>query len=186
MTKIYSYIIKTDLGFAPNPHHGFCTLATCKPGIRRGAQIGDWVVGISPKKSGNKIVYVMEVSEKVTISEYFNNPRFELKKPYWGFDNIKKCGDNIYRPLADGGFEQLPSYHSFSDQTKTEKQKRKDINGKYVLISYKFRYFGIQQAFPLEEKFGFLIAGRFFKNTFSKKEEQAALEHFSQLIDELQ
>ena len=28
---LYSYIVKHDNGFAPNPFHGFCTLACCKP-----------------------------------------------------------------------------------------------------------------------------------------------------------
>ena len=31
MTKLYSYIVATDSGFSPNPFHGFCTLACCKP-----------------------------------------------------------------------------------------------------------------------------------------------------------
>jgi hypothetical protein len=34
-----------DTGFAPNPFHDFLTLATCKPDIRKKAQIGDWVLG---------------------------------------------------------------------------------------------------------------------------------------------
>ena len=35
---LYSYTVAADTGFAPNPFHGFCTLACCKPGIRRTAQ----------------------------------------------------------------------------------------------------------------------------------------------------
>ena len=36
MAKGYSYIITRDYGFAPNPFGGVCTLATCKPKIRKG------------------------------------------------------------------------------------------------------------------------------------------------------
>jgi len=35
--KVYSYIVAYDSGFAPNPFHGICTLACCKPTIRRTA-----------------------------------------------------------------------------------------------------------------------------------------------------
>ena len=41
---LYSYVITRDYGFAPNPFGGICTLATCKPGIRNHATVGDWVV----------------------------------------------------------------------------------------------------------------------------------------------
>ena len=41
--KFYSYVIPRDYGFAPNPYFGYCTLADCKPGIRKMAQTGDWV-----------------------------------------------------------------------------------------------------------------------------------------------
>ena len=34
---VYSYIVAYDSGFAPNPFHGTCTLACCKPTIRRTA-----------------------------------------------------------------------------------------------------------------------------------------------------
>ena len=43
--SLFSYVVRYDSGFAPNPFHGFCTLATCKPGIRAHANVGDWVVG---------------------------------------------------------------------------------------------------------------------------------------------
>ena len=41
MVKLYSYIVAVDSGFAPNPFHGFCTIATCKPRIRKTAEIGE-------------------------------------------------------------------------------------------------------------------------------------------------
>ena len=44
--KLYSYIITEDTGFSPNPFWGCCTLADCKPEIRRNAKVGDWIVGL--------------------------------------------------------------------------------------------------------------------------------------------
>src|SRR5712671_5339411 len=34
--RLYSYVVARDFGFAPNPFFGVCTLATCKPDIRKG------------------------------------------------------------------------------------------------------------------------------------------------------
>ncbi len=42
---LYTYFIPFDNGAAPNPFGGICTLAICKPVIRRNAKAGDWVVG---------------------------------------------------------------------------------------------------------------------------------------------
>ena len=33
---VYEYVMTSDSGFAPNPFHGACTLACCKPKIRKG------------------------------------------------------------------------------------------------------------------------------------------------------
>ena len=43
--RLFSYTIPIDDGAAPNPFHGMCTLAICKPGIRRVAKKGDWIAG---------------------------------------------------------------------------------------------------------------------------------------------
>jgi hypothetical protein len=40
--QVYSYVIDHDPGFAPNPFHGICTLAGCKPKIRQYTEVGDY------------------------------------------------------------------------------------------------------------------------------------------------
>ena len=50
--NFYVYVVAKDGGFAPNPFHGVCTLACCKPRIRSRARIGDWVLGLTPKGPG--------------------------------------------------------------------------------------------------------------------------------------
>lgn len=40
--RVYSYVMIADNGFAPNPYYGICTLACCKPRIRKG--VGDYVI----------------------------------------------------------------------------------------------------------------------------------------------
>ena len=51
MSRVYMYVVDRDFGFAPNPFHGVCTLATCKPAIRKGARVGDWVIGMGGSRS---------------------------------------------------------------------------------------------------------------------------------------
>ena len=45
--SVFVYVVARDFGFAPNPFHGFCTLACCKPKIRSAAEVGDWVFGMA-------------------------------------------------------------------------------------------------------------------------------------------
>src|SRR5262245_28822887 len=75
MTRLFSYTIPIDDGAAPNPFHGMCTLAICKPGIRRVAQRGDWIAGLGSKgaPSGDlsgRLVYAMRIEDVVTLEEY--------------------------------------------------------------------------------------------------------------------
>ena len=42
--SLYSYIVSYDHGNAPNPDFNICTLAICKPVIRRCAKVGDIVL----------------------------------------------------------------------------------------------------------------------------------------------
>ena len=79
--KVYSYILTSDTGFAPNPFWGYCTLACCKPMIRRTASVGDWIVGLTPKALGHRIAYAMKVSEKITMADYWRDKRFREKRP---------------------------------------------------------------------------------------------------------
>ena len=140
--RLYSYVIAHDTGFAPNPFWGFCTLANCKPAIRRTAKVGDWVVGLSPKYDGNRIIYAMEVKEVLPYAEYFLDSRFAAKIPdYEKGQVVHKSGDNIYEPLPDGEFRQLQSMHSNGTE-ENPCTKAHDLRGKNVLISTKFYYFG--------------------------------------------
>lgn len=76
---MFSYIVARDFGFAPNPFHGVCTLATCKPKIRKLAALDEWIVGIGPAERDHPLVYFMQVDERLTFNEYWADPRFFLK-----------------------------------------------------------------------------------------------------------
>lgn len=143
MMKLYAYILKIDTGFAPNPFHGFCTLACCKPNIRRCSSVGDWVVGLSPKSDGNGLIFAMQIEEKLSFDDYWNDERFQVKKCDVN-SPIGKVGDNIYEPLPDGEWKQHLSWHTDPEFTANKCQKHfdRDFCGGYVLVSSKFVYFG--------------------------------------------
>ncbi|MDT0498150.1 hypothetical protein RM530_12350 [Algiphilus sp. W345] len=113
--KLFSYVVTHDTGFSPNPFWGCCTLANCKPAIRRAAQVGDWIVGLSPKASGNRVVFGMKVDEIIDYASYFRDQRFSDKIPdYTRGEVVWKAGDNIYKPLQDGDFEAMIPITSFT------------------------------------------------------------------------
>ena len=77
-----------------------CTLACCKPIIRRTASEKDYIIGIAGKKLANKVgslVYLMKVDKIVSYKDYWEDKEFDIKKPNEEND-INYVGDNIYRP----------------------------------------------------------------------------------------
>jgi hypothetical protein len=68
---LYTYTIPIDDGAAPNPFRGLCSLAICKPGIRRTARKGDWIAGLGSKTAlSGRLVYAMRVEEVLSLEEY--------------------------------------------------------------------------------------------------------------------
>lgn len=158
--RLFTYIVVSDKGFSPNPFHGWCTLACCKPRIRSSATAGDLVVGISPGHLGHRIVYGMVVTEApLTFKEYYQDSRFHSKKPRRTGDPVDRRGDNIYKPLPGGSYRQLPSFHSRTDGCEHKQNKKRDLSGKRVLISEQFWYFG-RSGKPLPPLLSEVIPGR--------------------------
>jgi hypothetical protein len=180
--RIYVYKLVHDTGFAPNPFHGWCTLACCKPKIRSGASRGDWVVGITPKALGERLAYFMRVEEVLTFDQYFADPRFAAKKPLdqKGQPLIRRCGDNCYEPLGRNAFRQLPSSHSRKDGSEDLELKRQDLAGIQVLASRQFGYFGAD-AIPLDPGLEFMVPGRGHRVNFTETETRRVLAFLERL-----
>jgi hypothetical protein len=156
--RVYSHVVASDSGFAPNPFGGHCTLACCKPVIRRTARVGDWIVGLTRRSRG--VVYAMRVTEKMDFATYWADPRFRDRRPDPSAASIRvRCGDNIYLPLDVGGFRQLPSGHSHPDGTEHPGMKARDLSGRFVLVSDDYAYFG-SAAPALPNELSFLRVGR--------------------------
>ena len=151
---VYSYTVARDYGFAPNPFGGFCTLACCKPKIRKGAKPGDWVIGVGGKdnKLVGRVIYAMVVKEALTFREYWSDPRFQSKKPVPSGTHKGFFGDNIYRWDDDlGEYIQSNSHHSKCDGSTNVHNLKKDTGVDRVLISSRYIYFGENAVFPPEE-----------------------------------
>ena len=147
MPRIYSYVVRYDSGFAPNPFYGYCTLATCKPDIRKAARPGDWVVGSGsaarPVRRGGYLVHAMRVTEILSFEEYNADPRFVRKKPYRSGSRKQSCGDNIYfRNPAGNCWLQRDSFHTTDAGEQHPRHIARDTGVNRVLISDDFIYYG--------------------------------------------
>lgn len=147
MARIYSYVVRYDSGFAPNPFYGYCTLATCKPDIRRHAGVGDWVVGSASNGRsigrGGHLVYAMRVTETMTFDDYAADARFDVKKPFRMGSRKQSCGDNIYfRNTPDADWRQRDSFHSREDGRINQQHVARDTGVNRILVSDDFIYFG--------------------------------------------
>lgn len=168
--RLYSYVVARDYGFAPNPFWGVCTLATCKPEIRKHAQIGDWVVGVGSKgcKLAGKVVYAMKVDETLTFDEYWHDVRFAQKRPNLRASMMQAFGDNIYhRDPKSGKWEQAHSHHSFRDGTPNMANVIHDTRVPRVLLGREFIYWG-RSAIACPERFrtNICAGGRPVRNNF--------------------
>ena len=151
------YKLTHDAGFAPNPFHGFLTLATCKPVIRRCRVKYDWVAGFASitlanlaKSKGvfidpHALVYLMQITEEpIRLLSYFEDPRFVKKKPdLFSSKQVDRCGDNIYYAVG-ASIHQLPNDHHTDDEV------GHDLGGLNAIVSNNFYYFG-QNAFMPDE-----------------------------------
>lgn len=170
--RLYSYVIDRDYGFAPNPFYGVCSLGTCKPGIRRKASVGDWVVGTGGARTRmtGRLIYAMKVTEAMSFNDYFADPRFQLKKPNLS-GSLKQCfGDNIYSRGTDGQWQQLGSHHSLRDGSPNPANLSTDTGTDRVLLSTEFAYFGADAPLlptPLQlHGPGGICAGRAYRVNF--------------------
>lgn len=143
--RLYSYVVRWDYGFAPNPFFGACTLATCKPEIRRTGAVGDWIVGTGSRQKGNdeRLVYWMQVAEVMTLDAYWRDERFRRKRP-----NLRKSlkyafGDNIYHwDRSTGKWMQEDSHHSREKGRVNAANRDRDVRVDRVLVAFEFAYWG--------------------------------------------
>jgi hypothetical protein len=143
--KIYAYLVPIDDGAAPNPYGGVCTLAICKPNLRKIAQEDDWIIGLD---FDNRLIYTMKVTKVLSLKEYdsFTKEKLNIKIPDTKSKDIEKqMGDSVYDFSAED-ITLRKSVHSRCT-------KEMDLAGKNVLLSSCFYYFGSEpKTLPKEFK----------------------------------
>lgn len=141
MPALFSYVVRTDYGSAPNPFWDVCTLVIFKPRIRRKAQVGDWIVGTGFAGSPcgevwGMAVYAMRATDKmmpeyeVWVREYRPEKVFDLRSR----DPRHHMGDAIY-DFAEDPPRTRPGVHDDSNRDH-------DLSGEYALLSEHYYYFG--------------------------------------------
>jgi hypothetical protein len=142
--RLFSYVVRWDHGFAPNPFYSVCSVATCKPDIRKVATVGDYVLGTgsAERKLAGKVVFLMRVDEIITFDQYWSDPRFARKIPVMNGSLQQRFGDNIYHH-ENGQWIQADSRHSQIGSLPNLKNLKRDT-GKTdrVLLGRDFIYWG--------------------------------------------
>jgi hypothetical protein len=148
-------MVKYDRGLAPNPFWGYCTLAVCTPN-HMGIHLdkGDWIMGVTVKSRGNKLLYAMKVSEVMSFNDYYFDNRFENKKPALNDSWKRKVGDNMYYLNEQGDWKQHRTIHHREVDI-----KRKDLKHPFVFIGKDFFYFG-RKAVDIPFDFSGLVINR--------------------------
>jgi hypothetical protein len=148
MPKLFTYCMTNDTGAAPNPFGGVCSLNICKPVIRRVADVNDWIVGTGSTEFGfeNQVVYAMQVTEKLTMQEYYERCVKQLQGIY----------DFSTEPTT-----LLQSVHK-------EGNRVHDLGGKYTLLSTNFYYFGDSPVLLPHDLLPIVRQGQGHKSTSNK------------------
>jgi hypothetical protein len=151
--KVWTYVIRSDVGGAPNPGPPAVTLVLCKPGIRRTAERGELVLAFngarvedqhgfaSFRHDRNTVRWAGLIGEVMPMADYWRDPRFAGKKP-----GAAPMPDNIYRPFEDGFVQEENETHGPADRAR-------DLSGRNALIFSRTWHFG-RAAPSLPEGFG--------------------------------
>jgi hypothetical protein len=147
--RVYSYVIVSDNGGAPNFDGLNATLALCKPKIRIRAQPGELVLAFTGSSLGpepHSVRWAGIVAECLTFSDYWNDERFACKKP-----GAARMPDNIYRP-SGSALIQVPNVKHGPESIS------RDLGGQYVLVFDPAWHFG-PSAPLLPDRFGLRMIG---------------------------
>ena len=139
MATLYSYIVREDHGFAPNPYGGVLTLTCCKPDMRLQAQSGDYVAGISGADhpaSRKLLLFAAKITARMTMTAYRDWAESECTDKIPGpVPPHRKLGDAMY--VGPDLARDRRGYHDRSNRAE-------DVRGRYALLSRfpDFAYFG--------------------------------------------
>ena len=115
--RLYGSVVRVDDGKAPNPQGEFCTLAICKPEIRRCAR-------------GRSSRLCLEASRPNPAGLRDGGSKSISFATYWADRRFQRRCDNIYCPLVDGRLDAITG-----DVHANDDDRRRDWRGRNVLIA---------------------------------------------------
>lgn len=147
---VRTYRLDHDLGFAPNPFFGWCTLACCMPKIREHAREGDVIIGMAGagtrglKRIHPQLIYWMRVDETMTFDAYWKDARFANKRPQMPGPKMRMVGDRTYRHEADSDGWRFDSsmHHIPGTSAAGENHVNLDTSVDRLLVGRHFTYWG--------------------------------------------
>jgi hypothetical protein len=122
----------TDAGSAPNIQGNICSLAICKPQIRKSANVGDIIIGLRARSGDlgglgphaiDSVLYCMQVTKKIPIEEYESYCRTHAPMKIPTLDNL----------IGDCQYTSSLSLIPFGPHGPSNIQR--DLSGKYVLLA---------------------------------------------------
>lgn len=169
--RVFSYVVEHDVGFAPNPFHRICTLAACKPRIRKVAKPGDIIIGTGAREAAGRLIYWAMIDEVITIDQYWNDDRYKNKKVVMNGSKMQQYGDNIYYHSKLGEVMHTDSFHSDINGGESPENKKRDTGTtKNVLISKDFLYLGHEAKKIPKDLSHFVKKGPSHKSCFAKED----------------
>jgi Nucleotide modification associated domain 2 len=164
-----SYVVRWDHGFAPNPFYGTCTLATCKPAIRKRAEVGDWVLGTgsAQRDFAGRAIFLMKVGEIICFDDYWDAPSFDRKRPVMNGSLKQRFGDNIYHHNEVGAWLQEDSRHSQDGSVNDHNLVRDTATTDRVLMGTDFIYWGDTAPSIPKSLMNFVISHPGYANRFA-------------------
>jgi hypothetical protein len=84
----------------------------------------------------------MRVTEVLSFNDYWDDQRFQQKKPIFYAARMHAFGDNIYRMNDNGFWIQAESHHTLYNGDPNDKNMQTDTSADRVLISDDFTYWG--------------------------------------------
>ena len=190
--RIFTYKVAHDGGSAPNPFWGVCTLAICKPIIRRVALVGDIIVGLDTGINERRIVYCMEVAEVVSWRQYIEICQHALSTKSLS-DVADNLGRKIPRHAKDSGDCIWPDASAYSKPLQShsghegEDSFNTDVtNGRNVLLGKIFWYFGKGNEQPIElpEALKSMIPRRGHKSNANDRHRSSFISFFNKELKE--
>ncbi len=168
---VCAYVMTNDSGLAPNPFHNVCTLAICTPNhMRSRSQRGDWIIGLAGarirKELGDpniwRLIYAMNVENRLDLDSYYRNPQFAKKIPKLGRSLVESCGDNFYCKDASGRLHHTRETNEHQAEPHDTGIEKQDIAGDRAFVSQRYWYFGRNApAFPRDVQWAERLIARF-------------------------